>query len=62
MARLGSGQRQYRGLSALAWLCRLGRALLLEAGLVSAMAGANRVGGGYGYGHWWLRATAVQAQ
>ena len=31
-------------------------------GLVSAVAGANRVGGGYGYGHWWLRATVVQAQ
>ena len=40
-------------------LCRLGRASLLEVGLVSTVAGANRVGGGYGYGHWWLRATAM---
>ena len=31
-------------------------------GLVSAMAGAIRGGGGSGYGHWWLRAAAVQAQ
>ena len=45
------------------WLCRLGRARHRQ-GLVSAVAGANRGGGGCdcGYGHWRLRATAVQAQ